>query len=346
MAVSPRPSRHPEEQYLDLMSHILEHGEKKIDRTGVGTLSVFGAMARFDMKNDVVPLITTKRVYWKTAAKEMLWFLTGETNIQPLVRANCPIWTDWPLDKYRKATGHQITQKDFETRIAEDDGFAAQWGDLGPVYGKQWRRWMGPDGREYDQIADVIHMLKNNPGSRRILFHGWNVPDIGAMALPPCHLLYQFYVSYEGQPEGFEHLIDQGDESLMLMQPGMDGRASDKPVGAAQKTWRPKLKMLCFQRSSDVLLGVAFNYFNASLLLRMVAQQADMEADELIWMSGDTHIYLNHVDAAKEQLSRSPRPFPTLKIVRKPDSIDGYRIEDFVVEGYDPHPAIKADVAV
>lgn len=310
MTASPRPARHPEEQYLDLLSTILRDGEKKIDRTGVGTLSIFGAMLRFDLRGDVVPLLTTKRVYWKTAAKEMLWFLTGGTNIQPLVRENCPIWTDWPLDKYRRATGVQISQKDFEAQIAEDDDFAAQWGDLGPVYGKQWRRWMGPDGREYDQIADVIDMLRNNPASRRILFHGWNVPEIGAMALPPCHLLYQFYVSYPEESE------------------------------------RPLLKMVCYQRSTDTMLGAPFNYFNASLLLRMIAKVVDMDPGELVWMSGDTHLYLNHVDAVKEQLTRSPRPFPTLKILRKPDSIDGYRIEDFVVEGYDPHPAIKADVAV
>lgn len=319
MTPSTRPARHPEEQYLDLLSHILEHGEEKIDRTGVGTRSIFGAMLRFDLKDDVVPLITTKRVYWKTAAKEMLWFLTGGTNIQPLVRDKCPIWTDWPLDKYRRETGHQITQEAFEARIAADDDFAARWGELGPVYGKQWRRWLGPDGREYDQIADVIHMLKHNPASRRILFHGWNVPEIGAMALPPCHLLYQFYVSY---PQGFS---DDGDGN---------GKA------------RPRLKMLCFQRSTDSLLGGPFNYFNASLLLRMVAQQVDMEADELIWMSGDTHLYLNHVEAVREQLTREPRPLPRMKILRRPDSIDGYRIEDFVVEGYDPHPPIKADVAV
>lgn len=319
MTPSTRPARHPEEQYLDLLSHILEHGEEKIDRTGVGTRSIFGAMLRFDLRNDVVPLITTKRVYWKTAAKEMLWFLTGGTNIQPLVRDKCPIWTDWPLDKYRRETGHQITQEAFEARIAADDDFAARWGELGPVYGKQWRRWLGPDGREYDQIADVINMLKHNPASRRILFHGWNVPEIGAMALPPCHLLYQFYVSY---PQGF------GDKG--------DGSEKD----------RPRLKMLCFQRSTDSLLGAPFNYFNASLLLRMVAQQVDMEADELIWMSGDTHLYLNHVEAVREQLTREPRPLPRMKILRRPDSIDGYRIEDFVVEGYDPHPPIKADVAV
>jgi thymidylate synthase len=328
MTVSPRPVRHPEEQYLDLLAEILEHGEKKIDRTGVGTLSIFGAMLRFDMRNDVVPLLTTKRVYWKTAAKEMLWFLRGETNIQSLVREKCSIWSDWPLDKYRKATGHDISMEDFEARIVADDDFAAQWGDLGPVYGKQWRRWLGPDGKEYDQIADVIEMLKRNPASRRILFHGWNVPDIGSMALPPCHLLYQFYVSYHGES------TDSKDSA------SLDNEGDDKDSA------RPLLKMLCFQRSTDSMLGAPFNYFNASLLLRMIAKVVDMDPGELIWMSGDTHLYLNHVDAVNEQLARSPRPFPTLKILRKPDSIDGFRIEDFVVEGYDPHPAIRAEVAV
>jgi thymidylate synthase len=334
---SPRARRHPEEQYLDLLADIIERGEKKVDRTGVGTLSIFGAMLRFDMRDDVIPLITTKRVYWKTAAKEMLWFLTGGTNIQPLVQANCPIWTDWPLDKYRKATGDQISQAAFEALIAHDDKFAAKWGELGPVYGKQWRRWLGPDGKEYDQIADVIDMLKNNPASRRILFHGWNVPDIGSMALPPCHLLYQFYVSYPAVEDssGGHEGSEQRNQSA---QSGEDSATKTNP--------RPRLKMLCFQRSTDSMLGAPFNYFNASLLLRMIAPIVDMEADELIWMSGDTHLYLNHLDAVKEQLSREPRPFPKMKILRKPDSIDGYRIEDFVVEGYDPHPAIKADVAV
>lgn len=332
---SPRARRHPEEQYLDLLSDIIERGEKKVDRTGVGTLSIFGAMLRFNMRDDVIPLITTKRVYWKTAAKEMLWFLTGGTNIQPLVQNNCPIWTDWPLDKYRKATGHQISQEAFEALIASDDEFAAKWGELGPVYGKQWRRWLGPDGKEYDQIADVIHMLKNNPASRRILFHGWNVPDIGSMALPPCHLLYQFFVSYPqpGQSQVNGEGFDENRSDHLERQ-----NSTPDP--------KPRLKMLCFQRSTDSMLGAPFNYFNASLLLRMIAQQADMEADELIWMSGDTHLYLNHLDAVKEQLSREPRPFPKMKILRKPDSIDDYRIEDFVVEGYDPHPPIKADVAV
>lgn len=326
MTPSTRPARHPEEQYLDLLSHILEHGEKKIDRTGVGTLSIFGSMARFDLSNGAFPLLTTKRIYWKTAAKELLWFLSGASNIQPLVKANCTIWTDWPLAKYRKETGEEISQEAFEARIAAEDDFAARWGDLGPVYGKQWRRWLGPDGREHDQIADLIQTLKTNPNSRRMLFHGWNVAEIDQMALPPCHLLYQFYVSNP-----------KGDESVSA------GSGCLPRTEAARK---PRLHGILFQRSVDTYLGLSWNWSNFALLINVLAQQTDMEPGEMVWFGGDTHLYLNHLDQANEQLRREPRPMPRLKILRKPDSIDGYRIEDFAVEGYDPHPPIKADVAV
>lgn len=297
--------RHPEHQYLDLLAHVLDRGDERIDRTGVGTRSMFGAMARFDLSDGTVPILTTKRIYWKTAVKEMLWFLTGNTNIQPLVRENVRIWTDWPLATYRRETGEEISQADFEERIAQDDAFAARWGDLGPVYGKQWRRWLGADGREYDQIADVITQLRTNPTSRRMLFHGWNVPEIGAMALPPCHMVYQYYVTSDG-----------------------------------------RLSSLCFQRSADLLLGVGFNWTNGVALQLMIAQQAGLEPGEFVWFGGDVHLYLNHLDQAREQLSRTPRPFPTMRLVRQAASIDDYRIEDFVVEGYDPHPNIRADVAV
>ena len=184
-----------EQQYLDLMQAVLERGDERIDRTGVGTRSLFGTTLRFDLSDGSSPIITTKRVYWKTAVKEMLWFLTGGTNIQALLRDNVRIWTDWPLDRYRRETGENVSQEAFEKRIVEDDEFAGQWGELGPVYGKQWRRWQGPDGREYDQIAEVVRQLRESPASRRILFHGWNVPEISSMALPPCHIVYQFHVT-------------------------------------------------------------------------------------------------------------------------------------------------------
>ncbi|GAA4116584.1 thymidylate synthase [Aminobacter aganoensis] len=297
--------RHPEFQYLDLMSHILEKGDKRIDRTGVGTLSTFGAMLRFDLSDGTVPILTTKKVYWKLAVKEMLWFLTGETNIRPLLQEKVRIWTDWPLAKYRKETGESISQQDFEQRIVEDQAFALKWGELGPVYGKQWRRWQDANGVEHDQIASVIETLKTNPSSRRMLFHGWNVPEIGQMALPPCHMVYQFHVTSAG-----------------------------------------RLNMLIFQRSCDLLLGAPFNCIGGAALQAMVAQQVGLQLGDLVWMGGDIHLYLNHLDQAREQMTREPRPFPTLKLLRKPDSIDGYRIEDFEVSGYDPYPPILADVAV
>lgn len=297
--------RHPEYQYLDLLSQVLDHGDERIDRTGVGTRSIFGAMVRFDLSEGYAPILTTKRVYWKTAVKEMLWFLTGGTNIQPLLRDNVRIWTDWPLAAYRRETGESISQQDFEQRIVEDDAFAARWGELGPVYGKQWRRWLGADGREYDQIADLIRMLRENPASRRMLFHGWNVAEIGGMALPPCHMVYQYHVTSDG-----------------------------------------RLNCLLFQRSADLLLGKPFNCVGATALQLMLAQQAGLRPGELVWVGGDIHLYLNHLDQAREQLTRDPRPLPKMKLVRQAASIDDYRIEDFEVEGYAPHAAIKADVAV
>lgn len=297
--------RHPEYQYLDLLAQVLENGDERIDRTGVGTRSIFGAMVRFDLSKGTVPILTTKRVYWKTAVKEMLWFLTGGTNIQPLLKENVRIWTDWPLAAYRRESGEDISQEAFEQRITQDDAFAAKWGELGPVYGKQWRRWLGADGQEHDQIADLVTTLRENPSSRRMLFHGWNVAELGTMALPPCHMVYQYHVTSDG-----------------------------------------RLNCLLFQRSVDLLLGAAFNYVGATALQLMLAQQAGLKPGELIWVGGDVHLYLNHLDQARVQVEREPRPFPQMKLLRQPNSIDDYRIQDFEVEGYSPHAAIKADVAV
>jgi thymidylate synthase len=287
------------------MRHILDAGDRRVDRTGVGTLSVFGAMCRFDLSDGHVPILTTKRVYWKTAVKEMLWFLTGGTNLQPLLKENVRIWTDWPLAKYRRETGDNLSQETFEARIVADDAFASRWGELGPVYGKQWRRWQGPDGTEYDQISSVLEALRTNPASRRILFHAWNVAEISGMALPPCHMVYQFHCTQDG-----------------------------------------KLNCLLYQRSCDILLGAPFNFTGAVALQLMLAQQADLRPGEFIWMGGDVHLYLNHLEQAKEQVSRQPRSEPLMRLLRRPASIDEYSIEDFEVSEYDPHPAIKADVAV
>jgi len=310
-------SRHPEWQYLDLMRQIWEQGSERIDRTGIGTRSIAGAMLRFDLTDGAMPLLTTKRVYWKTATREMLWFLTGDTNIRPLVLQGVKIWNEWPHANYLKATGEDISLEDFVQRIADDEVFAEKWGDLGPVYGTQWVDWptyrYRPDGLYepgpgINQVALVVESLRNNPGSRRHIIEGWNVAQLDQMALPPCHKTYQFHVSGEGE-------------------------------GA-------RLNCLLYQRSCDVALGLPFNLWSAALLQRMMAQQCDMQPGELVWMGGDVHLYLNHEHLIAEQLSREPQGHPRLEITRRPSSIFDYQISDFEVHDYEPLAPIKAPVAV
>lgn len=308
---------HYEQQYLDLMRHVWESGHERIDRTGVGTRSILGATMRFSLADAAVPLLTTKRVFWKVATREMLWFLSGDTNIRPLVAQGVHIWTDWPLDRYRRETGEAISMEAFEARILDDEAFAARWGDLGPVYGRQWVNWPhyepAPEAGEglyrrastgHNQIAALVEGIRNNPGSRRLLFTGWNVDELEGMALPPCHMTYQFHVA--------------------------DGR----------------LNGLLFQRSCDLGLGFPFNIFGLALLTRMLALQCDLEAGEIVWQGGDVHLYLNHAELVEEQLSRSPRGAPKLRILRKPDTIFGHEIDDFVVEDYAPQRSISAPIAV
>ncbi len=302
-----------ESQYLDLMRRIWTEGDERRDRTGVGTRSVFGGQIRFDMSGGHVPLLTTKRVFWKAAAREMLWFLTGNTNIRPLCAQGVEIWTDWPLDRYRRETGEDISREDFSARIVADVDFAERWGDLGPVYGKQWVDWptyepagegLYRKGPGINQVAQVVESLRSNPGSRRHIIEGWNVAELDRMALPPCHKSYQFHVA--------------------------DGR----------------LSCLLYQRSCDVALGLPFNLFGAALLTRMLAQQCDLEPGELVWMGGDVHLYLNHADLVEEQLSREPSGVPALAILRRPATMFDYGIEDFEVRDYTPQAHIKAPVAV
>ncbi|MBW6494605.1 MAG: thymidylate synthase [Burkholderiaceae bacterium] len=262
-------------QYLDLMRQVRVFGSEKQDRTGTGTRSIFGAQLRFDLGNGF-PLLTTKRVHLRSIIHELLWFLQGSTNVAYLRDNGVSIWDEW----------------------ADADG------ELGPVYGYQWRSWPAPDGRKIDQIAELIERIRSNPNSRRLIVSAWNVADIPEMALAPCHLLFQFHVA--------------------------DGRLSCQ----------------LYQRSADIFLGVPFNIASYALLTHMVAQQCDLEPGEFIWTGGDCHLYLNHFNQADEQLSREPRSLPTLLIQRRPDSIFDYRFEDFVVDGYDPHPHIKAPVAV
>lgn len=305
---------HPERQYLDLLRQVWERGRERVDRTGVGTRALFGATMRFDLSNGAVPLLTTKRVAWKIATRELLWFLSGSTNIRPLVAEGVHIWTDWPLDRYRRATGEAITRDAFEARILEDEIFAAEWGDLGPVYGKQWVDWPRYEaagepglyrrGAGHNQIAALVEGLRANPASRRHIFTGWNVDELDRMALPPCHMTYQYHVA--------------------------DGRLSG----------------MLWQRSCDLGLGFAFNVFSAALLIAMLARQTGLEPGELVWSGGDVHVYLNHEHLVAEQLSRAPRGTPRLTIARTPPSIFDHHIGDFAVEDYDPHPHIPAPVAV
>ena len=301
---------HPENQYLDMLKLILETGSERVDRTGVGTKALFGHTMRFDLSKGF-PVFTTKRVYWKTAFKEMLWMLSGGSNIRELVEQNVHIWSDWPYKKFLESQpdgsgDKSISMKEFEQRVLDSEEFAEKWGDLGPVYGKQWRRWRTEDGQEIDQVLEVIDMLKNNPSSRRILFDGWNVGELNQMALPPCHKHYQFFVD-----------------------PNTN-----------------KLSGALVQRSADGFLGQPFNVANLVFLTTLLAQQTGYDVGEIVWFGMDVHIYMNHIEQVNEQLQRQPRTFPKLKIKRKPNSLFEYTIDDFELEGYDPHPAISAPVAV
>ncbi len=309
---------HYEQQYLDLVRRVWTEGDERVDRTGVGTRSLFGATMRFDLAGDAVPLLTTKRVFWKTAVRELLWFLSGDTNIRALVEQGVHIWTDWPLARFNAATGEALDRAAFEARIVADAAFAAEWGDLGPVYGKQWVDWptyervVGEEagdglfrqGPGINQIAALVDGLRTNPASRRHIFTGWNVADLGRMALPPCHMTYQFHVA--------------------------DGRLSG----------------LLWQRSCDLGLGFAFNVFEAALLIRMVAQQCNLDPGELVWSGADCHLYLNHAGLVEEQLSRTPAGAPKLRLARRSASIFDYRFDDVAIDDYAPQPHIAAPVAV
>ena len=261
--------------YLDLLTHIKENGTFKSDRTGTGTTSVFGYQMRFNLEEGF-PLVTTKKTHLKSIIYELLWFLKGETNIKYLTENNVSIWNEW----------------------------ADSNGDLGPVYGKQWRSWEGANGVVIDQIKEAIHTLKTNPDSRRIIVSAWNVADLPKMALMPCHAFFQFYVA--------------------------DG----------------KLSCQLYQRSADVFLGVPFNIASYALLTMMIAQVCDLGLGDFVWTGGDTHLYSNHMEQVELQLSRTPRPLPTMKINPNVKDILDFQYEDFTLEGYDPYPGIKAPVAV
>jgi thymidylate synthase len=263
------------QSYKDLLQHIINEGIEKTDRTGTGTRSVFGYQMRFDLQKGF-PMVTTKKLHLKSIVYELLWFLNGDTNTKYLKENKVSIWNEW-----------------------EDEN-----GDLGPVYGKQWRAWESADGRIIDQISDLIHTLKTNPDSRRMVISAWNVGDLPKMALSPCHCLFQFYVA--------------------------DG----------------KLSCQLYQRSADVFLGVPFNIASYALLTMMIAQVCDLEVGDFVHTFGDTHLYNNHFEQAHLQLSREPRPLPTMHLNPAIKDIFSFKFEDFILENYDPHPAIKAPVAV
>lgn len=299
-----------EQQYLNLLKDLLENGIYKDDRTGTGTYSLFGRQIRFNLQEGF-PLLTTKKVFLKGIIHELLWFLQGESNIKYLVDNNVHIWDDWPYRFYKESVEKEnkqpLTQTEFIEEIKKSDIFAKKWGELGPVYGVQWRHWKTPEGGEIDQISKLIDEIKKNPNSRRLIVSAWNAADIEEMAkagLPPCHTMFQFYV--------------------------VDG----------------KLSCQLYQRSADVFLGVPFNIASYALLLMMVAQVTGLEPGDFVHTFGDVHIYKNHLDQVKEQLKRDIRPFPTIKLNSHVKSIFDFTFEDFTLENYNPHPPIKAKVAV
>lgn len=296
---------HSESSYLDLLSRLLVEGDERVDRTGVGTRALFGCTLRFDL-SDGFPAFTTKQLFWKTAFKEMLWMLSGGRNVRELLQQDVHIWTPWPLKRYREVTGSTISQQDFECRILNEPEFAEKWGDLGPLYGSQWRRWRGSDGQEIDQIALLVEGLKRDPTSRRLLFEGWNVAEIDKMVLPPCHKTYQFFVS-----------PSTGKLSAALMQ-----------------------------RSADAFIGLSWNIANLALLTHLLSEQCGYVPGEIVWFGCDVHLYLNHQKQAREQITRVPRPFPCLVVHRKPKTLFEYTIDDFYLANYSPYPPISAELAV
>ena len=290
-------------QYHELMERVLREGSDKSDRTGTGTRSVFGHQMRFDLAEGF-PMITTKKLHLKSILHELIWFISGDTNIRYLCQNGVRIWDDWPFATYSKSAEYDgIDMKEFAARIAADADFAAKWGDLGPVYGYQWRFWPGPNG-PVDQLRDVLEGIRRNPDGRRHIVSAWNPGYIDQMALPPCHAFFQFYV--------------------------VEGRLSCQ----------------LYQRSADIFLGVPFNIASYALLIHMMAQDLGLQVGDFVHSLGDAHIYSNHTDQVRLQLSRDLRPLPTLSLNPNVKSLFDFRYEDVELVGYDPHPHIPAPVAV
>lgn len=308
-------NRHPEYQYLELLEDIMENGfEKKEFNSGIAIKSVFGRMMRFDLSKGF-PLLTTKKVFARGIIHELLWFLRGETNIKYLVDNEVHIWDDWPYKEYKKKmeAGEvpTLTQDEFIAKIKTDDEYAKKWGELGPVYGRQWRRWKASDGREIDQLAWAIEKTKKYPDRKHVVVSSWNPEFVyemakpgTSMAIPPCHTFYNINVT------------------------------------------NGKLSLALYQRSADMFLGVPFNIASYALLTMVLAQVCGYEPGDFVHMLGDSHIYSNHYEQVREQVAREPRPFPKIKINPAVKSIDDLKFEDFTIEGYDPHPPIKGEITV
>ena len=312
-------------QYLELCRHVLDTGVDKMDRTQTGTRSVFGYQMRFDLQEGF-PLLTTKKTAFRLIVSELLWFLKGDTNVKTLIEERNPIWDEWAFEQWVESEeydgpdmtnfGHRAQEDEafkkeydkqmarFKELVTTNEGFACKYGDLGPVYGRQWRSWQGANGEVVDQIANVIESLKTNPNSRRHVVTAWNPAEVDDMALPPCHMLFQFYVA--------------------------DG----------------KLSCQLYQRSADIFLGVPFNIASYALLTQLIAEEVGLEVGEFVHTLGDAHIYSNHFEQVNMQLQREPRPLPTVKIHKEGKSIFELTTEDIELIGYDPHPKIKAPVAV
>lgn len=314
-----------ESQYLNLLKHVLEHGVKKEDRTGTGTISVFGYQMHFDL-NEGFPLLTTKRIPFRLVSSELVWFINGDTNIRFLLQHNNNIWNEWAFKKWVESDeykGPDMTNfglralKDeefgklyeeqmelFKKRVLEDESFAKAYGELGNVYGKQWRRWNTLKGDTIDQLKEVVETIKKNPNSRRLIVSAWNPEDVPTAALPPCHTLFQFYVAEN------------------------------------------KLSCQLYQRSADIFLGVPFNIASYALLTQMIAQECGLGVGEFVHTLGDAHIYLNHLEQINTQLDREPKELPVLKLNPEVKSVFDFEVKDIGLEGYNPHPTIKAPVAV
>jgi thymidylate synthase len=317
--------QHPEYEYLNMCRDVLEKGNQKSDRTGTGTLSVFGYQMRFDLQKGF-PLLTTKRIPFRLVASELLWFVNGDTNIRYLLKHNNHIWNEWAFKNWVESSDYtgpdmkdfglrsqtddsfkQIYEKEMNTfveRVLSDDAFSKKYGELGPVYGKQWRAWETTQGEAIDQIKNLIDQIKTNPDSRRLILSSWSPEFTPQMALPPCHTLFQFYVH--------------------------DG----------------KLSCQLYQRSGDIFLGVPFNIASYALLTHLIAHECGLQVGEFVHTLGDAHIYNNHIEQVETQLTREPRPFPTLHINKDKHSLFDIEMEDLSIEGYDPHPTIKAPIAV